>query len=443
MGRRRKDADDANASDNLNVTADSILQRAIMDVTRKKGDEDAPVGHERLFVLPVPSLAFRYLLQNEGLLLGRFYQFVGQEASFKSTLLAEVMRWHRTCGGFGILAEAEAKPTPELRNAILRWDVNAIKVEDCDSLEKWQQMMYWYRASLVKRFSAANGPGRTIPVCFGVDSLAGRMSIKTMEKIDKRGHAAAHFATEANLIKEFLQTFPQKLTKWPFTLVCINHLKPAVDENGRPKRNVPCGWAVKFHKSVEIDLSRVGRMEETKDYKQAYIAMQTFKNAYGADRIRIMVPLKLWYQNDAPAEETEPIWRLHAAFQWHTATVELLAEGLGLSQAAQPKFLSKIKEVLHIRDKSGGSRGKLYWCTRLGVSEQEACPAEELGALIENDLKLLEELYSVMCIQRRPFFEPGISYLKQHAEYANVVLQAEAAELAVKRAEALNERTGP
>jgi hypothetical protein len=436
MGKKRSTA--KAESENTNAFVDDVFSKAIADVGKKKGDEGVAIGHERLIVLPVPALSFRYLIQNEGLPLGKFYQFVGIEASFKSTMLAEVMRWHRLCGGFGVLAEAESKPTPELRNAIMRWDVNAIRVEECEALEDWQQILSWYTTSLQKRFSAASGPGPIVPVCLGVDSMMGKMCRQTIKKIEEKGHASLHFASEANLIKDFMGTFPQKLTNWPFTMVGVNHLKMGTDDNGLPVRNVPGGGAIKFQKAAEIEIGKIGRVEEKSGYKEARLIMQTYKNSYGAERIKTQVKLRLWYQNDAP-EGDEPIHRLHGMFMWHTATVDLLFQGLGMTKTTQARTLPKIKEVIDIHEKAGGTRGKLYWSDRLGIASADAIEPELFGYMIEQNHELLAQLYAVLNIQRRPFFQAGVDYMKQRDEYAHVALQAEAAEVAVKRAEELNE----
>lgn len=436
MGRKRKAETTVEQSDNIRTVVDDIFAKTIADVGKKKGDEGVAIGSERIFVLPVPSLAFRWLIQNEGLLLGKFYQLVGIEGSFKSTMLAELMRWHRICGGFSVLAEAESKPTPELRNAIMRWDTNAVKLEECESIEDWQQILFWYTNSLQKRFTAAGGPGPVIPVCLGVDSLLGKASRKTIEKIEERGHASVHYAVEANLIKDFMQAFPQKLTNWPFTLVGINHLKMGTDDNGLPVRNVPGGGAIKFQKSIEIEIGKMGRVEEKSGYKEAKLVMQTFKNSYGQERIKMHVKLRLWYQNDAPEGE-EPIYRLHGMFMWHTAVIDLLFHGQGMSKATQTRLAPQIKEIVDIHEKAGGTRGKLYWSNALGVPSSDAIEPEQLGYLIEQNSAMLSALYDVLNIQRRPFFKPGVDYMQQREEYAHVAAQAEAAEIAVKRAEAL------
>ena len=56
--------------------------------------------------------------------------------------------------------------------------------------------------------------------------------------------------------------------------------------------------------------------------------------------------------------------------------------------------------------------------------------------MIEQRADLLQALYGVLNIQRRPFLQPGVDYLRQREEYAHVVTQAEQAEIAVRRAEA-------
>ena len=192
-----------------------------------------------------------------------------------------------------------------------------------------------------------------VPVCLGVDSLLGKASLyKTIEKIEERGHASAHYAIEAGLIKDFMQAYPQKLTNWPFTFVGINHLKMGTDANGLPVRNVPGGGTIKFQKAIEIEIGKMGKVEEYANYREAKLMMQTFKNSYGQERMKMHVKLRLWYQNDAPESE-EPIYRLHGMFMWHTATVDLLFNGLGMNKTLQGRLLPQVKEIVDIHEKAG------------------------------------------------------------------------------------------
>ena len=57
----------------------------------------------------VPSFAFRFLLGTEGMSIGSMFTLAGAPGSFKSTMLAEIQRWHYLNGGGGITMETESK----------------------------------------------------------------------------------------------------------------------------------------------------------------------------------------------------------------------------------------------------------------------------------------------------------------------------------------------
>jgi len=419
------------------VARDSVLGASISDVEGKSAKAGLLVGGQSaIHVLPVPALAVRYLLQNEGWPLSRVYQFVGAEGSYKSTTLAEVMRWHWDANGFGVLNEAETKPTPDLRNSIVNWEPNAIRVEDCHALEDWQWKAVSYVNSIKKQCDKVGGPGRTIPVCIGVDSLLGKASRHTLAAMDKKGHADRHYALEANLIKDFMQWFPQKLYEWPFTFIGINHLKMGTNDIGMPVRNIPGGMAIKFQETVQIEIG-LQRQETQADCKISHLVMQTYKNSYGPKNTRIHVKLTHWYQNDA-AEGAEPIFRLHSRYEWWEASILFLFKGLGMRKTESDRLMPKIKDIIDLHEKSAGNQGLRYWSNRLGVTSADPVTAHELGMLLETNVEVLGELYTVLGINRRPFFQPTVDYLQQLEEYTHVIRQADAASEAVQRAAALS-----
>jgi hypothetical protein len=130
------------------IEVDNILAKTVTDVERKTTKKGFLVGDDDLIhVLPVPSLLMRYLMQNEGFPLSRFYQIVGEEASYKSTFAIEILRCHRMCNGIGLLLEAETKPTPDLRNSVLNWDTRACKVENCRTMDEWMTKLTFYIGS--------------------------------------------------------------------------------------------------------------------------------------------------------------------------------------------------------------------------------------------------------------------------------------------------------
>ena len=418
-------------------TVDDFFARVVQNVHAKWQKKGILVGHNpQITVLPVPAFIVRYLLQNEGLPLSCCYQAVGEQASYKSTFAAEVMRWHAICGGKGILLEAETKPTADLRNSVLNWDTDAIHVEDCEMQEHWQDKCTDLTNNIQKLSEQSNGPGRTQPYCIVVDSLTGKASKKTIENIDEVGHAAMHFPVEAKNIADYMRAYPQKLLGWPWTFLGVNHCKPSLDERGNIVYNIPGGYSLKFQCAAIFELARVGQIKEFSNYKAATITLHTLKNSYGPDRIRIQVRFKTWINEDAPGS-----YRLHSRFEWWEAGILFLAEGHGLSKARAASLLPKLKEACDVKVKAAGSAGKLYYSNRLKVSAADAMSAHELGILLETKPEVLSDIYQVLGIQRRPFFRPGVDFMSQLEEHAHVTAQADAADDAVRRLAALQNTT--
>jgi hypothetical protein len=414
-------------------TVDDFFAKVVQDVHAKWQKKGILVGHNpQITVLPVPAFIIRYLLQNEGLPLSCCYQAVGEQASYKSTFAAEVMRWHVMCGGKGILLEAETKATPDLRMSVVNWDPNAIHVEDCEMQEHWQDKCTDLTNRIQTNAERVSGPGRTQPYCIVVDSLTGKASAQTLKKIDEEGHAGLHYPVEAKNIADYMRAYPQKLLGWPWTFFGVNHMKPSTDERGNIVYNIPGGYALKFQCAGIFELARMGQIKEFANYKAANISIGTIKNSYGPDRIRIQVRFKTWLNEDAPG-----VHRMHSRFEWWEAGIFLLAEGIGLSQARQKSLLPRLKEACDVKIKSGGSAGKLYYSNRLEVPSSEAMSAHDLGVLLETKPEVLADVYTVLGIQRRPFFRPGVDFMSQLEEHAHVSAQADAADDAVRRLAAL------
>jgi RecA/RadA recombinase len=439
MGRKKSTK---NVADDVTVdptTGEAIAVDTVMDTVERDseaymGKKGHLVGHEPLIhVLPVPAISCRIIMQNEGLPLSRCYQLVGPAGSYKSTMAAEWARWHRICGGGGFLKEAETKPTPDLRNSVVNWDVKAIRVADCDTVDEWQLKTMKDTQFLQKRLEQKDMPGRTVPFCMIVDSLTGKPSERTRKKILEDGHASPHFAIEAQMISDWLKTYPGVIRDWPFTFVGVNHLKVHRDAlTGEIDYQVPGGQALKFHCAAIIELNRLGKIKEYANYKAATVSMRTIKNSYGTDDARICVRFKTWLQEDA-----EGVHRLHSRFEWWEASILYLCDGYGISDAKSKPLLPKINEVCDFHSKSGGSVGKLYWSKRLGVTSDDALPPHDLGLELERHPDVLADLYPILGIQRRPFFEPGVCFQGKLEDYAYVTRQAEAAALATERAQQL------
>jgi len=425
MAKRKRAVKEKVTGDPIN--RDAVFDQLINDVQAKMQKKGMLVGHDPVItVLPVPAFIIRYLLQNTGLPMSCIYQVVGPQGCYKSTFAMEMLRWHRLCGGFGQLNEAETKAADEMRPAVLNWDQKAVNVEDCADFEAWQEKTLMTTAQFQKNCEKVGGPGRTIPFCMVTDSLTGKASRQTLKKIDEHGHATMHFASEARQMADFMRAYPQKLLGWPMTFVGVNHMKIAKDAiTGAIDHNIPGGWSLKFQCAAIIEMDRIGKIQEYAGYKAATVKLNTIKNSYGADNIRINVRFKTWQQEDAPG-----VWRLHSRFEWWEAGIQFLATGQGLTQAKAKTMVPKLREICDVREKAGGSAGKLYWSKRLGVAAEDAMTAHELGLMLEMRPDILAELYTLLEITQQPYFKPGVDYLKQQEGYAHITAQAEAVEAA-------------
>lgn len=419
------------------IRRDDVFQDMVQSVEAKLQKKGLLVGDgDQLCVLPVPAFILRYLLQMNGLPLSCIYQVVGPEGCYKSTFAMEMLKWHRLCGGGGHLNEAETKSASTLRDALLNYDTGMFSYKPCTSLEDWQRNCTWYTEDFQKKCSKADGPGRTVPFCMVTDSLTGKASEHTLKNIDTIGHAQRHFAVEAQLIADYMRSYPQKLLGWPMTFVGVNHMKIQNDPTtGMVDYNIPGGWALKFQCAAIIEMERMGKIQEFSNYKAANVRFHTIKNSYGPNNVRINVRFKSWQQEDAPG-----VNRLHCRFEWWEAGILFLATGQGLTQARAKIMVPKMREVCDVKEKSGGSAGKLYYSKRLDVSASDAMPAHDLGLLLERRTDVLSDLYGVLGISQHRYFQPGIDFLKYQEGYGHIDDHVKATNIHLAKLEELRQQ---
>ena len=421
--RKRKRVEDelapADPAD-IAAAADSVLMGAIKDVETRATKKGMWVSSDPAIVcLPVPSLAVRYMLQSTGLPLGRVYQLVGPQKSYKSTGAVEIGRWHCLCGGRGVLHEAETKPTPDLRNSVLHWQDHLLRVEDCASLEDWMRKVMWFNQAVQKKCNLKDGPGKTLPFFQIVDSMLGKACEDTIKKVLSEGAPKRDFAMEANFIKTYMQVYPQQLHEWPFTFLGINHQKMGTDGDGMPERKIPGGYALKFQNAAQFEFKKVRGLQTFANYKKVTLHIMTHECSYGPDRKRIEVEIIFWYQEDSPG-----VRRLYCRWEWWASSIHMLFRGAGMSKADFDRYQPKIKEIVDLHEKSMGSAGKMYWSDALGVPSSDPIPAHDLGVLLEKQQDMLDALYAVLGVQQRALFQPGVDFLSQQEGYAHVIEQS-------------------
>jgi hypothetical protein len=398
------------------IPTDDLFASIQSDVSAKNVKKNVPIPSKPLIhVLPVPALSVRMLFKNEGMPLGFFYVIVGVPASYKSTFGLEVGRWHALCNGLVAVAETEGKGNPDLPPAIYDWHPNQLQSTVCQSLEDWQTVASHYIGTVQKLMSKSDGPGASFPFMMMVDSLSGRLSRKVAETIMKEGHAKKRFADEAKFNTDWIKAYGGVMVGWPFTFMAVNHLKTGSDPvTGLPVFNIPGGEQLKFANVMTISMGLSRGIEQFKDYKAALVSLRMEKNSYGPGGGQIQVRYRTWYEDDGNGQP-----KLKSRFEWHEASILMLFNGFGLRKKEADFIVPRTHEICDVHEKSGGSGGKLFWSNRLGVPSSDAMKARDLGLLLETKPDVLGDLYRVLEINRRPFFQPGIDYRTQIDNYTN------------------------
>lgn len=402
--------------------------------------DDIVIGTEtdRLIVgLPLPALCLRWLFKLTVFPLSRIVQLVGEEGSAKTAFLFELMRWHMQYGGGGVLAETENKDSPTLRNSLWAWNptwMSRFDMAPCYAMEDWQEVLSTFLAIAAKQ---QDDPalGRTIPICFGVDSLTAVLPRKLIQNIKDEGHAALGHPLMARLIADFMRAMPQMIKSYPFTIVGTNHLKPGQDQMGRPQDQIPGGKSVKFMETFEIGMKRAPGCDiDLLEYGGLRVVISMRKNSLGPSRMRFPAELLWWYQELGGRSVQMAAW------DWDTATIELLTS---FETARGKKTLfNDLMDIVDIRVTDRGRRKA--WSNTLGVPQTSPVYYRQLGALLEQRSDLLTQLHERLGIAEHTPFQPGVDYrtlMEQEQQRAEAV-EAAAADYQPPTTDAMPELSG-
>src|SRR5579872_1722813 len=244
---------------------DSALESALEVASQHHpGNVFTTAGDEaRCLCLPVPALAPRVLVRQEGFPLGRFYLLDGKKASCKSAFGYEMIRWTRLLQGKGKIIEVEDKRSPTLGLSINRYDYKAYSTHYCDTMQDWNTALsYWIHEFIdimdgvkgSKTKKNRPGIGRIAPVTLMVDSIMAAIGEDTMENVVEEGHSKKRFASDAFLLSDFLKAFTKWIPEYPFIVIGVNHLKPTQDARGFQVRHMPGGKAPEYHAALDIEM---------------------------------------------------------------------------------------------------------------------------------------------------------------------------------------------
>lgn len=355
--------------------------------------------------LPLPALCLRYLFQSTTYPLSRICQITGEEGSAKSALLYEIMRWHMVYGGGGVLLENELKDSPELRQSLMQWNaswLNRLEVLKTYSLEEWQGGLTNFLTVAQRIQDAVGGPGRTVPIAFGVDSLMSTAPQSEIDAVLKEGFAQRGYALAANLIARYMRTMPVQIKAYPFSIIGTNHLKPATDFMGRPTSTIPGGKSVKFMETFEVEMHRHHNCDiDTLDYGGLRLIFKCKKNSLGPSRKMIVAELLWWTVPDQ-----QGIFRQQTCWDWDTASIELILRFE--TDKGKKTIFNRLQQICDINVTDKGKR--IGWSRMLGIPRDNPVPFRQLGAMLEARPDLLAQMYPVLAITPRRPFEPGSDY---------------------------------
>lgn len=392
---------------NVQLLTDSLLASVTQRLGKAKtiGAFNVGVSIANDVGIPFPALCLRYLFQISALPLSRMLQVAGEEGSAKSAFVTEVSRWALENNGLYFLAENENKDTRNMRSSIYGWDpISLSRVIDkpTTSLQEWQRFLTAAMQNAAKAQLLAEGPGRTVPVLFAVDSLMGTSPEEEQLKIATMGAASKGFADAANLIARWLRSTPKMLADFPFLLLATNHAKPGTDAMGHQITNVPGGKGFKFMETFELHLKRVGDIRK-KAAQGLRVKLKMVKNSSGPGRCTMEANLLWKMVSDENGQA-----RQYSAWDWHTASIDLL-----MSFDSEPYKRDAIRDITGIQVKESDRAKQLAYSDILGVPKGEPIPYYQMSQILEERPDVLKELYKVLHISTCPVFQVGKDYLEQ------------------------------
>ena len=398
--------------ENIRRQTSGLLKSMMHEAAKEFGDPDICTAGEagRLVLgVPLPCFALEYLFQNTVLPFGRVMQLAGVEGTCKSGVACEIARWFIVkCGGIAAVKEHESKYSPDWTMSIIGWEnEDSFGYVPCDSVDDWQKRQLYFLNKIKKQMQGTStepGPGMVYPVLSIVDSIMGKGTKDSQQRIDDNGSAGRDFPIEAQSITKYMRHVPQKIRQWPFFIILVNHEKPQKDPQTQAIiRNKAGGRGKEFQETFEIGMSKIKKIA-TKDYDGLTLQMRCYKNSLGVTDRKLQVDVRWW---DQPLNEDDPKspWKQHTVFDWHGATIDLL---MRMKKSKTPDK-GKVNGVIDLVE----SAGKRVHSERLGISKDDALSYSEAGLVLHENEEVKQDLRRVFGVKTRPAFEPGVDYRRQ------------------------------
>lgn len=345
--------------------------------------------------IPVPSLAVEFLLGYDGYPLSVLTQIVGKKSSFKTSLSIEIAKWHVEQNGGVFYIDTEGGSSA-LVQSILGDNVVCFS---CSTLDKWMATVNYIFKKISEDFDEKN---THCPICIIVDSVTAVSSTSTIQKMDEEGILNLSYPTDTKQISQFFKKKSEMLNRYPFSFIGINHIKETISLTGGQEEYVPGGRQLQYVCNVQLRTTKVKKPELTsKDTVVSAVKIETDFNRLANEGRAILVPVIFKY-----LEEREVICH----FDWYAATTKLLSRAEPYKRDVGDKWLKRIKQVIDVQERASGSKGILYYCKDLGITESSALDATEFGKLIESNQAIKEELRRALMIRRAVFYSQDKPY---------------------------------
>lgn len=396
------------AAKKLALDVDDFVDAALATAEQKFGAERCYVAadHEsKQIVLPIKPLSLRWLIESNGWPLGRLTQSGGPFGTHKSSFIFQLIKWFLDAGGFAVLIDTENKTSMSLMRSMIGDEYfdkdnpkhKRLLILNAASVNEWQQAItsqYTRLKELVEKLKKRP----SFPIIWAVDSLMGSGSAENLEHVQTEGEAMGRGYQDAPiLISNFMRTTAGMLLSWPINLHCSNHEKPAIGGPGGYTR--AGGKSGEFYSSLDIVFRRGGvsafgkSLEYSKqggNVQRKSITLEIRKSSMGSDvDKKITVPF-CWRFESNPDRQIS--W-----WSWDSATAMLLAEKE-----------SVVKDVMDVNHTPKNTVGEVFWSSKLGMKADDAVPAEEFGALVDNNVELKLQLENALHIQQHPAFNAAL-----------------------------------
>lgn len=399
-----------------------LIAQGIRDRLRQKngftGVYSGKESKDLVVGIPLPSIAFEFLLANDVLPLSIIIQLVAKWGTGKSGLVAEMFRWFDDSGGLGFHMENETKFSPEWFESIMGTPCfDRLTPQRCTSIDDWQGRLTASIDAIKAAMTGTSenpGPGRTFPVMFSVDSIMGKLSAESQAKILSEGFASRGFPVEALAISRYLSSVPSWLDGWPFLLVLVNHLKEKQDDNGNKVRATAGGVATNFLETFELEMRKTKSKIQAAEFDGFQVDITCMKNSLGVTG-RTIATRVLWWEEPDPNNPDE--WKQKTVWDWDWSTVHLLHSILEV-KGANPKLKKNLQESgFHLACPSVSDIENRAWSKTLGMkSEKDALPWNEVGAMIRQNQDVMNTLRHALRIKRRALLAGD--YLSRQTELA-------------------------